>query len=61
MSRATPWQAGVMALFLVTLFVPARAAFAQNPTFNVEGVVTDAQQAVLPGVDRHHYRTPPPA
>ena len=25
------------------------AAFAQNPTFNLEGVVSDAQQAVLPG------------
>ena len=25
------------------------AAFAQNPTFNLEGVVTDAQNAVLPG------------
>ena len=50
MGRATSWQAGVLALFFVTLFVPARAAFAQNPTFNVEGVVTDAQQAVLPGV-----------
>lgn len=37
-------------VFLVTLFVPAQLVFAQNPTFNVEGVVTDAQQAVLPGV-----------
>ena len=34
----------------VTLFVPTRAALAQNPTFNIEGVVHDAQQAVLPGV-----------
>ena len=50
MGRVTSWQAGVLALLFVTLFVPARAALAQNPTFNVEGVVTDAQQAVLPGV-----------
>ena len=50
MGRVTPRQAGVLALFFVTLFVPAREALAQNPTFNVEGVVTDAQQAVLPGV-----------
>ncbi len=49
MVRATPWQAATLAL-LVTLFIPARAALAQNPTFNIEGVVTDAQQAVLPGV-----------
>jgi hypothetical protein len=43
-----PRQASVLVL-LVTLFVPARMASAQNPTFNVEGVITDAQQAVLPG------------
>jgi len=24
-------------------------AFAQTPTFSIEGIVTDAQQAVLPG------------
>ena len=49
MVRVRPWQAATLAL-LVTLFIPARAALAQNPTFNIEGVVTDAQQAVLPGV-----------
>ena len=49
MSRAIPWQVRVIAL-LVTLFIPAHLASAQNPTFSVEGVVTDAQQAVLPGV-----------
>ena len=47
MGRATPWQVGVC-LLLVTLFIPERA-FAQNPTFNIEGIVHDAQQAVLPG------------
>ena len=25
-------------------------AFAQTPTFTIEGVISDAQQAVLPGV-----------
>ncbi len=37
---------------ILTLFLclPALPAFAQTPTFNVEGVVTDEQQAVLPGV-----------
>jgi outer membrane receptor protein involved in Fe transport len=38
---------------LVLLFAfatPTVAAFAQNPTFALEGVVTDGQQAVLPGV-----------
>ncbi len=49
MVRATPWKLAALVL-LVTLFVPARAALAQNPTFNIEGVVHDAQQAVLPGV-----------
>jgi outer membrane receptor protein involved in Fe transport len=49
MVRRTPWYFGVIVL-LVTAFVPAGAALAQNPTFNIEGVVTDAQQAVLPGV-----------
>jgi outer membrane receptor protein involved in Fe transport len=48
MVRALPWL-GTLAV-VVTLLVPARAALAQNPTFNIEGVVTDAQQAVLPGV-----------
>ena len=49
MGRALPRQVRVIVL-LVTLVVPTQLAFAQNPTFNVEGVVTDAQQAVLPGV-----------
>jgi outer membrane receptor protein involved in Fe transport len=34
---------------LCFVFLPTSAAFAQNPTFALEGVVTDAQQAVLPG------------
>jgi hypothetical protein len=31
------------------VFAFAKPAFAQNPTFSLEGVVSDAQQAVLPG------------
>lgn len=35
---------------LVLLFGSSpHAALAQTPTFNIEGVVSDAQQAVLPG------------
>src|SRR5688500_18059578 len=49
MDRTAIWRSGMLAL-LVTLFIPTSAAYAQNPTFNIEGVVTDAQQAVLPGV-----------
>lgn len=41
------WSCGVAAL-LIALSVHAPAA-AQTPTFTVEGVVSDAQQAVLPG------------
>src|SRR4029453_3898984 len=41
------WRHGFAAL-LIVLGAHARA-FAQTPTFSVEGVVSDAQQAVLPG------------
>jgi Carboxypeptidase regulatory-like domain/TonB dependent receptor-like, beta-barrel len=41
------WQNGLIVLLLFVTGI--RAASAQNPTFNVEGVVADAQQAVLPG------------
>jgi len=41
------WRRGLAAL-LITLGAHA-AAFAQTPTFSLEGVVSDAQQAVLPG------------
>ncbi len=38
-------------VLLLILFASAeRVALAQNPTFSLEGVVSDAQQAVLPGV-----------
>ena len=42
------WRCGLV----VFLFVigAGGGAFAQNPTFALEGVVSDAQQAVLPGV-----------
>ena len=44
------WRRYAVGVFLVLFVVGARsAAFAQNPTFNLEGVVTDAQNAVLPG------------
>jgi outer membrane receptor protein involved in Fe transport len=36
--------------FLTFIICCAAPAFAQNPTFALEGVVEDAQQAVLPGV-----------
>ena len=42
------WKRGFAAL-LIALGAHA-TAFAQTPTFSLEGVVTDAQQAVLPGV-----------
>ena len=38
----------ILSLLLAWLFAPAPAA-AQKPTFDLEGIVTDAQQAVLPG------------
>ena len=41
-----------VAFALVLLFVAGateRSALAQKPTFDIEGVVVDAQQAVLPG------------
>ncbi len=41
------WHYGLTVLLLLVSGI--RAASAQNPTFNVEGVVADAQQAVLPG------------
>jgi len=34
---------------LALLLLPVRA-WSQNPTFNIEGVVTDTQQAIMPGV-----------
>ncbi len=38
----------VLVLMLSAVFVP-RPAHAQKPTFEIEGLVLDAQQAVLPG------------
>src|SRR5689334_1482935 len=37
-----------LAALVITLVANA-TAFAQTPTFSVEGVISDAQQAVLPG------------
>ena len=50
-------------LFAIALLLPLSlsSVSAQTPTFNVEGVVTDAQQAVLPGVtvtDHQHRHRP---
>ena len=45
----TVWRRLVVAVPLLLLVLSPRAAVAQNPTFNLEGVVIDAQQAVLPG------------
>jgi Carboxypeptidase regulatory-like domain/TonB dependent receptor len=45
-TRKSRYAIGVL---LVLLVGTSRAAFAQTPTFNLEGVVSDAQQAVLPG------------
>jgi Carboxypeptidase regulatory-like domain/TonB dependent receptor-like, beta-barrel len=42
------WRCGLVVLIFV--IGAGRGAFAQNPTFALEGVVSDAQQAVLPGV-----------
>ena len=47
MSRA--WSRYGLAVLLIVLVGATSVAFAQNPTFSLEGVVTDAQQAVLPG------------
>ncbi|MGH9204333.1 MAG: carboxypeptidase regulatory-like domain-containing protein, partial [Vicinamibacterales bacterium] len=41
------WQCGLLVLLLI--LCGGGAASAQNPTFALEGVVADAQQAVLPG------------
>jgi len=49
MSVPLDWKY-LLAVFLVMVVGTNRAVLAQNPTFALEGVVTDAQQAVLPGV-----------
>ena len=48
MRRLSLLQCGFFAL-CISLLVPI-SSLAQTPTFALEGVVTDAQQAVLPGV-----------
>src|SRR5262245_29033897 len=47
MSRA--WSQYGLAVLLISIVGATPAALAQNPTFALEGVVTDGQQAVLPG------------
>jgi len=41
---------GAVLGFLSVAFLAERPALAQKPTFEIEGAVLDAQQAVLPGV-----------
>jgi hypothetical protein len=41
------WRRGFAALLIA--FGAHATAFAQTPTFSLEGIVSDAQQAVLPG------------
>lgn len=48
MCISTSWRRYV-AILLVVVSGASSRAFAQNPTFSVEGIVTDTQQAVLPG------------
>ena len=48
MSILWKWRYGV-AVLLIVLVGASRPVLAQNPTFSLEGVVSDAQQAVLPG------------
>jgi hypothetical protein len=48
MTNALRWRLRFV-VYLVVVTSTIAPAFAQNPTFAVEGVVTDAQQAVLPG------------
>jgi hypothetical protein len=48
MRNLLTWRFGLAVLVLL-ISGAGRAAFAQNPTFALEGLVMDAQQAVLPG------------
>src|SRR4029453_10843373 len=43
------WSRYGLAVLLISIVGATPVAFAQNPTFALEGVVTDSQQAVLPG------------
>src|SRR5260370_4276128 len=45
-ARAVARRVLILAAFVFAVAAPASA---QKPTFDIEGVVTDAQQAVLPG------------
>ena len=50
MRNYASWRCLLTVVCLLLVPVVSRPAAGQNPTFNIEGVVTDAQQAVLPGV-----------
>jgi len=55
MGRSLIWRCALVALFVMPL-LPTHAV-AQTPTFALEGIVTDAQQGVLPGVTVTVYNT----
>src|SRR5687768_12052304 len=50
MRNYATWRCLLTVVCVLLVPVVNRSAAGQNPTFNIEGVVTDAQQAVLPGV-----------
>ena len=50
MRNYASWRCLLTVVCLILAPVVTRSAAGQNPTFALEGVVTDAQQAVLPGV-----------
>src|SRR5687768_10456434 len=51
MRNYASWRCLLTVVCLILAPVVTRSAAGQNPTFALEGVVTDAQQAVLPGVN----------
>src|SRR5687767_5603848 len=50
MRNYASWRCLFAVVCALVLPVVARSATGQTPTFAIEGVITDAQQAVLPGV-----------
>ena len=50
MRHYASWRCLLTLLCVLLAPVVSRSAAGQTPTFAIEGVITDAQQAVLPGV-----------
>src|SRR5918999_448097 len=48
--RHASWRFSIAVVCTLLMPIAVHPAAGQNPTFALEGVVTDAQQAVLPGV-----------